>query len=444
MTPRRPAVRPAPPWHWPQPVTQQLDNGLLIDQYRLPGQRAISLAMIVDAPLTAEPPEVEGVADLSLQACDEGTCTHPGPALTDALEGCGAAVVAAGARLDGATLAVEAPVTRLQQVMPLLAEMIREPAYAPDDVARLVNDRLLGIATGECSPPVVARKAFYSSFGQHRLARPVGGTAETVARITPEAMHTWHDAAVRPNRARLILAGDLPDDTAAWAQAAFGSWGASSIGELPAAVPPPAPPRCRVLLVHRSDAAQASLRAGTLTPTRGHQDWAGLQLANAVVGSMFGSRLNFVLREQHGLTYGAGSVLSPARETAVFVAHAECNPDSVVLAAQLMLEQLDLNAAPITQIEARGAVNFLTRATPMRLDTAAAVASQAAEFALGAVPPDWFDAHMNNVRHTTAEAAQQAFTLHITPSDLVIAICGNATELEPRLIAAGLPPEVIE
>jgi len=425
-------------------VTRQLDNGLVIDQYRLPGQRAISLALIVDAPLSAEPADIEGVAALAMQACDEGTLTHPGPAMTDALEGCGAAVVAAGARLDGASLAVEAPVTRLRQVLPLMAELVQEPAYADDDVARLVDDRLLAIATGECSPSVVATKAFYSSLGQHRLARPVGGSAETVARITPDAMRAWHTAAVRPDRSRLILAGDLPDDVAAWTQAAFDSWGTSPISGLAAAEPPPAPPNRRVLLVHRPGAAQASLRVGTLTPTRHHPDWAGLQVANGVVGAMFGSRLNTVLREQEGLTYGAGSGLSPARETAIFMAHAECDPALVVRAAQLMLELLDLEAAPITDTEARHAANYITRTTPLRLDTAAAVASQAAEFALGAVPQDWFDAHMSRVRHTTAEAAQQAFVTHLNASTLVIAICGDADVLAPQMTAAGLPPEVIE
>jgi len=440
MIPRRPPVHPAPSWRFPQPTSSQLSCGATLDCYNLPGQRVIAATLVVDAPLTAEPGEVEGVAALAMQASDEGTLAHPGPAMTEALEECGAAVVSAGAGLNGATLTVEVPGSRLQDAMPLIAELVREPAYADADAARLVEDRLLAIATGECSPPVVATKAFYSALGRHRLARPLGGDATTVANITPATLHAWHDAAIRPERSRLILAGDLPEDAAAWADAAFHGWHVDTPA-LPDAVPPPAPPGRRVLLTAR-DAAQVSVRLGTLVPTRHHTDWPGLQVANAVIGSMFGSRLNTVLREERGLTYGAGSALGAHRDNAVFLAYAETDPNSACEAIQLALQLLDALASPITDAEARDAINYITGATPLRLDTAMAIAAQTAEFALGGVPADWFDDYMARLRSVTADDATAAFARHISPDNLVIAVCGDAAALAPQLEAIGLKPEI--
>ena len=440
MIPRRPPVHPAPPWRFPQPSSLALDCGLTLDRYHLPGQRVIIATLMADAPLTAEPADLEGVAALAMQASDEGTLRHPGTALTEALESCGATVIGAGAGINGATLTVEVPGSRLQDAMPLIAELVREPAYANDDVARLVEDRLLAIATGECSPPVVASKAFYSALGAHRLARPMGGDATTVANITPAALHAWHDAAIRPERSRLILAGDLPEDAATWADAAFRGWLVDAPA-LPDAVPPPEAPGRRVLLANR-DVAQVSVRLGTLAPTRHHADWPALQVANAALGSMFGSRLNTVLREERGLTYGAGSGLGPNRDDAVYLAYAETDPDSACEAIQLALQLLDVAASPITGPEARDAKNYITGATPLRLDTATAIAAQATDFALGGVPPDWFDAYMARVRNVTADDATAAFARHIAPDNLVVAVCGDAAALAPQLEAIGLQPEI--
>jgi len=443
MSPRRPPVRPAPPWHFPRPITHQLDNGLTVDRYVLPGQRVITMTLLIDAPLTAEPVELEGVATLAMQARDEGTVNHPGSALTEGLEGCGAAVVGAGASLDGATLSLETPQTRLSETLPLMAELIEQPAYADDDVARLVDDRLLAIATAEYSPPACASKAFYLGLGHHRLARPVGGDADTVANLSASSLHAWQAAAARPERSRLILAGDLPEDTARLTDAALGAWSSRvDVPALPPAVPPELTPTRRVILVDRPGVAQVSVRFGTLTPSRSHEDWAALQVANAVVGSMFGSRLNKVLREEKGLTYGAGSFLGPSRDVAIFMAHAECDPAAATDAIQLGLMLLDLDAAPITDVEARTAIAYITGATPLRMDTASAIAAQATDFALGLVPPDWFDGHMAKVATVSADDATAAFTRHIKPDDLVVAICGDAAALVPQLEAIGLTPEV--
>ena len=447
---RRPSVKPGPLWHFPVPTGRRLDNGLTVDRFDLPGQRVVTMTVLLDAPLTAEPRDLEGVAALTMRALDEGTLAHPGAALVDALEGCGAATADAGAGLDGATITVDAPATRLDVALPLVAELVTSPAFASDDVERLVEDRLLTIATGDASPPVCAAKALHAALGNrpgdpagdHRLARPFAGDSDTVASLTPDALRAWHAAAARPDRARLMLAGDLPDGVDELVDAAFGAWQASDARPLPAAVPPPGAPIRRVVLVDRPAAAQVSIRLGTLTPSRTSPDWPALQVANAAIGSMFGSRLNNLLREQRGLTYGAGSGLGPTRATAFFTAQAECRPDAAAEATRLALDVLNVAAEPITAAEVADAIAFITGATPLRLSTAEAVAAQATGFALGGVEASWFDDYMAAVRRVTPDDATAAFARHVRPDDLVIALCGPADSLVPALANVGLAAEV--
>jgi len=443
MMARRPGVKRSPLWRFPTGSSRTLGNGLRIDRFDLPGQRVVTMALVLEAALTAEPPDREGVATLAMRALDEGTLDHPGATLGDALEGCGAVTADAGAGLDGASLTIEAPATRLDEATPLMAEMVQQPSFAETDVTRLVQDRLLAIATGEASPSVVATKALYQLLAdRHRLGRPAGGDAGTVACLTPGDLRDWYTAAARPDRARLIIAGDYPDSVDAIVDRAFTGWCPVDCPPLPPAAPPPSPPSSRrLVVVDRPDAAQVSLRIGTLIPTRTDADWPALQVANAVVGSMFGSRLNRLLREERGLTYGAGSGLVPTRDTAVFMAQAECRLEVAAEAARLALEVLDVASAPLTETEVADAIAFITGATPLRLSTAHAVATQAVSFALGGVGPDWFNHYMSTVRNITAEQATAAFARHIRPDAISVAVCGPAGALVPALETAGLVPD---
>lgn len=444
--PRRPAVRPSAPWHFPSADKMTLPNALDVECFDLPGQRVVTAMLQIDAPLTAEPRDREGVATLAMRALDEGTLPHPGAALIEALEGCGAATSDAGAGLDGASITIDAPATRLGEVLPLLAEMIEEPAFDPSDVTRLVESRLLAIATGQVSPPVRAGQALWAQLGAgHRIARPFGGDAASVAAITGDDLRVWHRSAARPGRARLLLAGELPSDIGELVTKAFGGWQTAAEATTPDAEPLPLPPAGRrVVVVDRPDAAQASLRIGTITPTRTHDDWPAMQVANAVTGAMFGSRLNAVLREQRGLTYGAASGLAPTRSAAFFTVQAECRPEVAAEATGLALSLLDLAANPVTPDEARDAIAYITGATPLHLATSDAIVAQAASFALGGVPEGWFDGYMDALRDVTADDATAAFARHIQPSDVVVALCGPAALLVPDLAAIGLDASVTD
>ncbi|MCL2652513.1 MAG: insulinase family protein [Propionibacteriaceae bacterium] len=439
---RKPQVQAAQPWRFPPVDETVLPNGLQVSTVNLPGQRVVTMTLLLDVPLTAEPRQTEGVAALAMQACDEGTLPHPGSELVDALEGCGAVTQDAGAGLDGSTITIEAPASRLAQALPLLAEMVAEPAYDEADIQRLVESRLLVIATGLVSPPVQASKALRAwLLPTHRVGRLLSGDTETVATITRDDVVAWHQRVAQPVRARLVLAGELPSDVNDLVHGAFGSWSPGKMS-MPEAEPWPPVATGKVVVVDHPDAAQVSLRIGTVTPGRTSSDWPALQVANATVGAMFGSRLNRVLREERGLTYGAGSGLTSLRDAAFFTMQAECRPEVAAEATSLALQLLDLSAAPVTPDEARDAIAYITGATPLHLATADAIAAQVTSFALCNLPPTWFDEYTAAARRVTAEDATEAFARHIQPTSLVVALCGPAELLLADLARHGIDAKV--
>ena len=65
-----------------------------------------------------------------------------------------------------------------------------------------------------------------------------------------------------------------------------------------------------VYYVERPDSVQTTIAMGSLGPAEGSPDYAATEVANALFGGMFGSRLTLNIREDKGYTYTPYSVLS--------------------------------------------------------------------------------------------------------------------------------------
>lgn len=70
---------------------------------------------------------------------------------------------------------------------------------------------------------------------------------------------------------------------------------------------------------------QVSMRLGRPTVSNDHPDYWGLSLLSTILGGYFGSRLNKVIREEKGLTYGIHSSINKLKEASFLSIHAELN-----------------------------------------------------------------------------------------------------------------------
>lgn len=442
--PARPGVLAANEWGFPEPAELRLPNGARLWLYDLPSQHLISVQVVLDVPLSSEPPSLEGIATIAVRASDEGSHDHPGNALAEAIEDLGA--IYSGAATTSATICrLEVPSTRLASALPLLAEIVQRPAYAPADVERHVTLRLAEIEqTMVRSSSLVQlgiRQALYAP--QTRMARSPGGRAAQVAAITPEAVAGFHQQWWRPEQATIIIAGALPRNAAELAADAFAGW--QPTGAVAQHLMPGANPAGPVVwVIDRPEAVQADLQLGLLGPDRSDARWAALEVAACAIGGSFASRLNRVLREERGYTYGAHAGFRPQRSGGTFAVRTSCRTEVAAAATAEALALLRLDDAPLSAVEVLDARNYLLGVAPLHFQTAETIADQAATLAATAVRPDWINAHQHRVALIEADEATQAFREVVARDALNIVLCGNAEQLLPDLGAAGLTAQVID
>ncbi|WP_420175372.1 M16 family metallopeptidase [Luteococcus sp. OSA5] len=445
----RPQIKPAAPWSFPQPQKRTLPNGLEVWTFPIPGQHVVTATLVLDVPLGLEPRQVEGIATIALRTSDEGTANHPGDELVDALESVGAAYDG-GASASATICSLDVPGTRLEQGLPLLAEIVQGPSYDQSDVERHIALRLAELEQNRVSPPALAALAVRQVLfdPQARDARPPGGQSDTVKKITTEQVRAFHGRHWRPGGATLILAGDLGEHVDAWVDEHFGAWEAGE-GPAPHAVPLPRhlpveqDGRRVVHLVDLPGAVQTEIRVSGVGVDRTSPDFAGLQVAANAMGGSFGSRLNTLLREEKGFTYGAHFSVAPARHGGTWAMSTSVRTEVSVEALTETLRVMNLDEE-FTSEEVADAVNQIVGIAPLRYDTAGAIASQAATLAAAGWGPEFVDLHFRRIAEVTPTVASAAYRRVVRPENRHVVLVGDAERLTAPLEAAGFQVHVLD
>jgi len=222
-----------------------------------------------------------------------------------------------------------------------------------------------------------------------------------------------------------------------------------------AADPLPTPPVTaddtgRVVIVDRPDAVQTQLLIGRIGPDRHDPAWPALMLGTYCLGGTLTSRLDRVLREEKGYTYGVRAFQQVLRSPA------EPAPDGVTGVAVLAISgsvdtastgpALDdlrtvlrtLASGGLTGAERDTAVQNLVGVAPLRYETAASVASTLAN-QVGEHLPDDYQAQLYvRLAQTSAGEATAAVVAAFPENSLVTILVGDASQILAPVEALGL------
>ncbi|GAA2925490.1 pitrilysin family protein [Streptomyces enissocaesilis] len=434
------------PWAFPAPERGSLPNGLTVLRCHRPGQQVMAVEVFLAAPLEAEPEGLDGVATIMSRALSEGTDKHSAEEFAAELERCGA-TLDAYADHPGVRVSLEVPVSRLPKALGLLADALRAPAFADGEIERLVANRLDEIPHETANPSRRAAKQLSKELfpATSRMSRPRQGSEETVKRIDSAAVRGFYAAHVRPATATAVIVGDLDGtDLDAVLADTLGAWKGDT------AEPRPVPPVTaddtgRVVIVDRPGAVQTQLLIGRIGPDRHDRVWPAQVLGTYCLGGTLTSRLDRVLREEKGYTYGVrafGQVLRSAPDgsgASMLAISGSVDTESTGPALEDLWKVLrTLAAEGLTDAERDVAVQNLVGVAPLKYETAAAVAGTLADQVEQHLPDD-FQAQLYARLVETGTVEATAAVVSAFPEDrLVTVLVGDASQIEEPVRALGI------
>ena len=167
-------------------------------------------------------------------------------------------------------------------------------------------------------------------------------------------------------------------------------------------------------------------------------------MLNVVLGGSFTSRLNFLLREQKGYTYGAGSSFSSYRRPSSFSARSSVFTKSTAPAVSDFLTEIGrMRTDEITTAELTKARASLLGRMAEALSTSSGTAATFAEIGLYELPVDEPARFVEAIATTGAAEIRALAGRYLDPDRLGVVIVGDRATIEPELRALGLPAPVL-
>jgi len=427
-----PGLGEPPALHLPPVQVQTLPNGLELAVVEMHKTPVVDVTLLVPAGSAYDPADVPGLATFTADMLDEGAGTRGSLEIAEQADFLGAAFeTGAGPEMGE----VHLHVTRrnLPSGLDLMADVVLRPTFPDSEVARRRELRRTALLQLRDQPTQIAPLAFNSIvFGPtHPYGRPPDGNEMSVAKLDRAAVLAFWTAHYVPNRARLLVVGDItPADARALVLARFGAWAKGAAPALPEA--PAAAAGARTLyLIDKPGAAQSVIRIGQIGVARSTPDYAALEVLNTLLGGSFTSRLMQNLRETHGYTYGASSRFDMRHGTGTFSASASvvtAKTDSSLIEFLKELRRVRDEAVPAAELEKTR--SFMTLGLPGEFETTAGAAARFAELLRFDLPLDTWQRYVPAVRAVTAADVQRVARQVLDPDHFAIVVVGDRATIE--------------
>lgn len=445
----RPAVREPAPWFFPTPWVTRLDNGLTVLSYDAPGQHVWSVRLGLPGPLAAEPRGREGVGTIMARCLDEGSHRHTAQEMAELLERRGVAI-GAGVGDRGLVIEMDMPKRNADAALELLREAVLDPVFPEPEVRRHVRTRLAEIEQERANPGQRAALEFARTYYRpdDRFSRATAGEPATVAELTRDDVAAHHRGVLDPARATLVVAGDLTGtDVPALVDGWLGSWQAEP-GKRPAApaadqsrpgdVGVRADDAARVVVVDRPESVQSELYLGCAGPERRvDTGWAPYPVLSFVVGGSPQARIDAVLREDLGYTYGIRCVFRPRMAGGLFVVSGSVRSEVTAPALTELVAILNRARDGFTEEETRSGSDFVRQTAPGRYATADALADEAAARALEGLTTEHTTETLRDMAHLTPQRLSEAYRRYVD-GVWTIVVVGDAAQIADPIRGLGL------
>jgi zinc protease len=366
----------------------------------------------------------------------KGTQTRDATKIAEEVESLGAALDS-GARWDSSFAMVSGMSSKMPQAMEILADVVRRPTFKSEEVERLRQQYLDNVTLALGDPGTIARfVAARIVFGDSPYGHPVGGTQESLTRITAADITKMHSRYYRPDNAILVIGGDIgAKDGIALATKYFGDWQkpAMPLPSLSAAMEGAGSKSGRVVVIDKPDAGQAAVFLARTGINRKDPDYFRGIVSNSVL-SGYSGRLNQEIRIKRGLSYGAGSQLDTRRDVGPFVASAQTKNESGAQVADLLLGEISrLSTAPPADVELTPRKAVVIGNFSRNLETANGLVGQVGSLALYGLGLDEINRYINNVQAVSTADIQKFASAKLDAKSSNIIIVGNAKLFLPEL-----------
>ncbi len=253
---------------------------------------------------------------------------------------------------SGSTVSVNVETERanLNEVVKLVGEMLRQPAFTEDEFAKLKEEQLAQIESQKSDPNTLASLTYQRMISPDypkddiRYTMTLDEEVEAVNKLTLAEVNDFYKKFYGASDATMSVVGDFDEESAKKTTLeTFGTWKSPSGYKRIENKFTEAKPATEN--INTPDKANAMFLAGFNIPVSDSDpDYPALLMGNYILGGGFlNSRLAVRIRQKEGISYGVGSSFSANSldKTATFTAYAIYAPENVGKLEVAFREEID-------------------------------------------------------------------------------------------------------
>ncbi len=335
--------KPAPTkeieFKFPEFKEKTLSNGLKLFIIENNEQPTLALNIIIPGGNSMDG-DKPGLAELTARMLTRGNDDMSALDIAKTLDGVGASI-SASSSADYINIYAECLKKHSNLVLDILSKVIIEPSFDDDELDKLKKQKISEIMYDKSQPHEIA--STMTKIALYGLNHPYSliPTENTIQKINHDDISDFHLKYFIPNNASLAIIGNVKaDDITKEIEKYFKNWKKGKIPQIKISEPKPLP--LGVYFIPRKGSVQSTINISSLTTNYSNQDYETIDLAAALIGSGFGSRLTRTLREKYAYTYTPYGYQTTAKYINRFSCGADVRNNVTDSAITIILEQLKL------------------------------------------------------------------------------------------------------
>jgi predicted Zn-dependent peptidase len=414
----------------PPIVRDVLDNGLRLLTEKMTQVRSISIGVWLTRGSRHETAERSGIAHFVEHMLFKGTATRSAEDIAQAIDSIGGQLDAFTAK-EYASYYIKVLDEHLPLAIDILSDIVRNPAFSPEDIEREKKVVVEEIKMVEDTPDDLVHELFTQGFWEdHPLGRPILGTKETVESFNVDLLREYFTDAYTPRNLIVSAVGNLEHARVReLVDEKFGSL--RPIGEPLREEPPTVVPK---ILVRNKELEQSHLCLGVGSYPQNHDDRYSSYVLNTLLGGSMSSRLFQNVREKRGLAYAVFSGLSAYRDAGSFTVYAGCSNEAVGQVIDLVVEELrGVKQSVVPAAELQRSKDHLKGSLMLSLENTASRMSHLARQEIYFDRQFGLDETLEGIERVTPEDVQRVAADLFKNSSLAATVLGSVNGLQiPR------------
>src|SRR3954462_14552791 len=404
-----------------------LDNGLRILTEQMNQVRSVSIGVWLTRGSRHESAERSGIAHFVEHMLFKGTATRSAEDIAQQIDSIGGQLDAFTAK-EYASYYIKVLHEPLPLAIDILSDIVRNPAFTPDDIEREKKVVLEEIKMVEDTPDDLVHELFTQGFWEnHPLGRPILGTKETVESFNAAMLREYFGGVYTPRNLIVSAVGNVEHARVReLVQEKFGS-----LAEAGEPAVEDTPQVARKILIRNKELEQSHVCLGVGSYAQDHDDRYASYVLNTLLGGSMSSRLFQNVREKRGLAYAVFSGLSAYRDAGSFTIYAGCSNEAVGEVIDLCVEELRaVKAAPVPEAELRRSKDHLKGSLMLSLENTASRMSHLARQEIYFDRQFGLDETLIGIERVTADDVQRVAADLFQDGSLAATVLGNVNGLQ--------------